>query len=470
MSRPTTGEFNFLRDMRFTLRQNWGRNARLTHNTPPAENFFGYYNRLNMQRQDYSNIGQDYYPSFDMPYYGNERSYYNREGCNHEERGGNALSKIFGWLGAIIGGLGIFNSLFNRNHQEAPEINTRGTVVPNDTVNQPTSTPATPIPETSAETPAETQSAEVPDSTTPTNVTLEDTPSEPTPTPAPVPTPIPTPRPTPSSTNQVATPVLTPPRTTATTRTANPNTTTTKYRPKINGIIENFSQGNFGDCFFLSQLKAISQTDVGKNILKNSISEDANGNVTVELKGVNERYTFTPQEMKQAKLKYSTGDDDVRAFELAAEKHYEKTGKTLESLGGTSNIAQLITGQSSKTINGNLREIILQLARKDGKNINDPNLYSRSDLTRIQKDKDDIRNLLNKMAEHPGELAATMGIKEEYANDASGLYAHHVFCIKRVEGDYVIFNNPWYPDKEFKISREKFINVAENVNYTDLRS
>lgn len=90
----------------------------------------------------------------------------------------------------------------------------------------------------------------------------------------------------------------------------------------INGKIENFRQGKTGDCWLLSTLYGISNSEKGKQILSEFIIPDNKGGVTINLKGANKSYYITQDDINNAikKNQYSTGDPDVIAVELAVEK------------------------------------------------------------------------------------------------------------------------------------------------------
>jgi len=98
----------------------------------------------------------------------------------------------------------------------------------------------------------------------------------------------------------------------------------------INGEIDKiFNQNDLGDCGLLSSINALASTVKGAEDIKNSIetTTDENGNTVynVTFAGVNETYTVSEDEIKNAKSsadgrQYSTGDDDMTLMELAVEK------------------------------------------------------------------------------------------------------------------------------------------------------
>lgn len=108
-----------------------------------------------------------------------------------------------------------------------------------------------------------------------------------------------------------------------------------------NGVLEDNMQGRIGDCWLLSQLNSLKGTDFGKQAIKEAIAKNSDGSYTVTLKGTNETYTFTAEDIQAAidTNQYSTGDLDYLLLELAFEKHYnmaydELTEDQKEYLGG----------------------------------------------------------------------------------------------------------------------------------------
>lgn len=105
----------------------------------------------------------------------------------------------------------------------------------------------------------------------------------------------------------------------------------------INGKISHTRKGAQAD-WVAEGLEDIYKTDSGKALIRNSIVKNPDKSVTVKFNGINREYTITKEELKEAsktylsetdnegktksfKRKYSKGDGDVLAFELAVEKY-----------------------------------------------------------------------------------------------------------------------------------------------------
>ena len=98
----------------------------------------------------------------------------------------------------------------------------------------------------------------------------------------------------------------------------------TNFNEKIEPTKQSKKQG---DCWLLSDINALNQTDWGKQVIKNAIVPDKDGSngVTVKFKGSpspQKNFHISAEEIQKAKNsgEYSSGDDDMMAFELATEK------------------------------------------------------------------------------------------------------------------------------------------------------
>lgn len=106
-----------------------------------------------------------------------------------------------------------------------------------------------------------------------------------------------------------------------------------KRSVNVNGEIDQaVAQGGAQDCWLIAGVLALNNTTNGKQILKNSISVNQDGSVTVKFAGVNAEYRISYEEMKlydkegvhygndKTVVAYSVGDNDLLAIELAVKK------------------------------------------------------------------------------------------------------------------------------------------------------
>ncbi|MBR6722061.1 hypothetical protein IKL64_01240 [bacterium] len=95
-----------------------------------------------------------------------------------------------------------------------------------------------------------------------------------------------------------------------------------------NGKIDaNFKQGVTGDCWLLSSIKALASKEKGLDLLNSMITIQKDGDtlksVTVNIQGKD--YVISKDELYAAN-EYSTGDLDVRAIEIAANRYCYENG------------------------------------------------------------------------------------------------------------------------------------------------
>ena len=172
----------------------------------------------------------------------------------------------------------------------------------------------------------------------------------------------------------------------------------------INGVIEDFKQGNTGNCYFLTRLKNLSRKSWGAKIIKESIEPDGTGGAYVTFKGalkvdksgrtpmrfhvtvedilsVREKQKSVPDasgydlknkdEIERYKSDYkdlrqfSSGDDDVLVLELAYNKYMRLHDRDMGDGDVTSywsmktyvtdegDVVKLFTGSNEKGFSGN---------------------------------------------------------------------------------------------------------------------
>lgn len=181
----------------------------------------------------------------------------------------------------------------------------------------------------------------------------------------------------------------------------------------FNGEIEPTMQSlETGDCWLLSGVNALNTTKWGRKIIKNALRPDGEGGVIVTLKGadnIQKEYRVTLSEIDKALLsgKYSVGDDDMLAIEVAVEKYAKK---------------QIADGKLNKdaetVLNGGIDRNMMYLL--SGKPTHDFH----------QKDKN-IDAALDKIAENPRKYSAYCGFLEGSEN----LSGNHAYTIKEIKKD-----------------------------------
>ena len=180
----------------------------------------------------------------------------------------------------------------------------------------------------------------------------------------------------------------------------------------INGKISNTKSGVNGS-WIQSGLKSLSSTEEGKELIKNSIHKNKDKSITVKFSGINKEYTITKQELKEAsrsyvtylndnggkvrdfKKKFSKGDGDVLAFELAFEKYCKDVNngavkedkilpKTMQSVSDTGDI--LFANGSANQLYYLLTGKSIHYDTKDPSNDAIMKMYSQIGVNRFKED------------------------------------------------------------------------------------
>lgn len=252
-----------------------------------------------------------------------------------------------------------------------------------------------------------------------------------------------------------------------------------KVKPNIDGKIGNFSQGKTGNCWALGGTQAYSQTDIGGEEIKKSISQDKNGNVIVKLNGVDEQDTIPPKTLMLVKGRLSTGDDDIRAIELAVEKHRKKLliakakqdKKDFETLhymvfgDEKSYIANPQTNVGLGTLNnpsdgGIDNEMFALLTKRKTIRIGDRKEYRPMTDGRVS-------HALQEKEKRPKDIALTASFNKDLSKQ---IFSQHEYAVKSVNKDYVILNNPWNSSEDIKMARQDFMKYYKGLGFVDLAS
>ena len=203
-----------------------------------------------------------------------------------------------------------------------------------------------------------------------------------------------------------------------------------------NGKIDNdFQQGNTGDCWLLAALAAKASTPEGLSDINGSLEIDENGNIKVYIE--KNCYTFTKEEL-EAHPELASGDLDVRAIELAMNKHAQEPidngGHPAEMFG------YLSFGKDGGEANYYSMETKGDQAIDILRNNNNPDSLGKTAMVAGTYDYKDLSDIK---------------VTDENGNDVQ-LYNNHAYAAIKADEEYVYLKNPHDTSHTLKISIEDF--------------
>lgn len=226
-------------------------------------------------------------------------------------------------------------------------------------------------------------------------------------------------------------------------------------------VIEDTKQGKVADCWLLSTVNSLNNTDIGKEYIKNMF-EYKNKETVVHL--YTGDYTITNDELKIGKIRHSKGDEDMLLIELATEKALAdyNDGKLIlpeavitEQLGGNGTFSTLNLGSQDAAM------YIL--------------LGGNATYSQIQDNEEEVNFVLSELAERGNEsfiLTASIESGDKKAINDNGeeieLKGHHAYSVLEANDDYVTVVNPEDSSVQYKITVESFMETFNSITYLDL--
>ena len=223
------------------------------------------------------------------------------------------------------------------------------------------------------------------------------------------------------------------------------------------GKISATKQGSVGDCWVLSGVNALASTQKGAQLIKDSITQNPDGSVTVTLKGVNKSYTYTPDEIgakdyPTENLQFSSGDIDMSLIEMAI------TDYRMELLKNNSSpkYASLSLASSQQPIKGGYQFEALK--------------YLTGKLAQVVFKPEDLMSSLENIKNNNNKYAVTLGFKanDESIGTGKDVVSDHSYSLSRVTEDMVYVINPWDSTKEIACPKDKFIQNCRTMSLVDL--
>ena len=263
-----------------------------------------------------------------------------------------------------------------------------------------------------------------------------------------------------------------------------------------NGKIDGVRQSEtLGDCWLLSSMNAMADTDFGAEAIRNAVGKNGiiqndDGSYTIKIDRIDEEYTFSRDEIQSAieSNKYSQGDLDVLLFEMAFEKHYDAALTMLDKAdikagrNTTSSTRINSDGTRQSSIDGGL----------SGNNYTDVKDFRNKDIISIMTGSTHLyaytpnekENVLKLKSEHPREIAATFSsaysielgengtaVVSNFDKESNNNFETHAYELKRVEKDEngkitnIIVVNPWNNEEEIPLSEEEFYKYCIDIDF-----
>lgn len=250
----------------------------------------------------------------------------------------------------------------------------------------------------------------------------------------------------------------------------------TNFNKKIEPTKQPMTQG---DCWLLSDINALSYTEFGRKAISDAIipDKDGSGGVTIKFKGSplkQKTIHINASEIDKARKSgnYSSGDDDMIAFELATEKTFrEMVRQGLAERKEDDNYIE--------TMGGKYRSFIFA-----GIKTNEFDQYPISELLGLKTQKvyiskmkessnsnKAVEQMLNYLSENKDNISGWCAFSplEDLGSQKGKNYIHggHAYAIKSLnKGKSVTLIDPHYSNYEIKVPWNVFKELLIDITLT----
>ncbi len=247
--------------------------------------------------------------------------------------------------------------------------------------------------------------------------------------------------------------------TTKSTDTNNPRKNLSSAKTNINGKIDDFNQGEIGDCYLLNELKSISRKSWGKALINNTIKPDGMGGAYIRFEGgrTNQKvFHITVEDIVNTRKNnnsYSYGDDDVLAVELAFEKYLKQLG--YKNIDGDRGIGAKKDAPRQYfhyiCVNADM-DIVKLLSGKRGN-------------FALSMDPNTTDLIFNKIKNDMNNYVTTIVFKKDNKLGLQHSHAYEVLSIEKDKRNHPIITlvNPWDTSKKIKMNYYDILAASERA-------
>ena len=229
----------------------------------------------------------------------------------------------------------------------------------------------------------------------------------------------------------------------------------------LNYVIEDTEQGKVADCWLLSTVNSLNNTEVGKDLIKNMF-EYKDGEYVVHLYSGD--YTITEDEMKIGKVRHSKGDDDMLLIELAVEKALADYNNGNLSLPEAVITPQLGGDGTFSTLNLGSQDAAVHIL-----------LGGTATYSQIKDNDEEVNSVLAEFASRGHKdflLTASIESGDQTAINSEGeeieLKGHHAYSVLDVNEEYITVVNPEDSSNPYCITLGSFKEAFNTITYFDL--
>ena len=261
------------------------------------------------------------------------------------------------------------------------------------------------------------------------------------------------------------------------------------FRLKISscdGLVGEFKQGAAGDCWLLAGLRSLSNSPTGVDIIKNSITKNDDGSVSVTFKGLNTSYTITEDEFNRATKQfmtspdgvkervYSNGDADVLVFELAAEKLRTDLSDGKFDDIKVPNYAKTVVNKKNPLSDGKSAQLFYLLTGNEVCAISGRDVVSPDGKVLCKNNKEKFQEFFERYSEDNKKYAVGFNVADKVSIiDAAGkeirFVPKHEYSILGTVGNNFVISNPHNSARKLIVPAENLFEQIGELNYQNLK-